>query len=384
MIMIGVAASIFLTVMFTVIALFLLLTQKRKGADGTTGNLRGPEDEVKDIWQSLGLVDDSPNLIRAKVAGNENTGPILEYFGNVRGKKVEPNGVVRPLHPNEDHYADETDIEALIRTTFGKRVYGLPIIRNIRPLTIDRVVVKDTERTLLDPAQELTASFVKRYGLYENFLRPTKHVNVDTKDGVRFTVTSYVVLDVVDAKPAFEIYPDSLLQTISKIVSGFISTKVIALNWDEYKAKGSNGQKFTQAELEELNLLLQPLGLIVKQFTMSDPVLNPQIQQAFERKATAVETAAAKREEGAGERDYRKSVAEGDAMGIERLAVAKRKRFEELVTLYKANGVTAPDAVDKANAMIAAEFNAEAIGKLTGTYVAGGVGVQFAITGEKK
>jgi hypothetical protein len=78
-------------------------------------------------------------------------------------------------------------------------------------------------------------------------------------------------------------------------------------------------------------------------------------------------------------------VGEGQATQIERIAKAKAKRFEELVTLYTTDGAFTRDrAVEMANAMINNEFNAEAISKLTGTYVAGGVGVQLGIQGGGK
>lgn len=373
--------SITITAILVLSSLYSLLTRKN-GQDGTTGNKGKAQDEVKDFWQSFGLVDDSPNLIRAIVAGNENTGPIIGYMSNLQGRIVNSStGEVRHLNPDEDQYAGENPFEKFIRTTFGKRVYGYPLIRSIKPLTIDRVVKKDTSKAneSNDLSKQLDATFVRRYGLYGDILRPTYHTDVDTKDGIRFSVNSYSVIEVTNAEPAFKIYPDSFLQTISDIISGFVSSKVIMMTWEEYKAKGVSGRKFDDSELVELNSLLKPLGVRVTQFTMSDPQLNKEIQRVMEIRATAEETAKAKIKEGEGQKGFLINEGEGKAWAIERLAVAKKRRFTELVDMYVANGFSTVAAAQKASDMIAAEFNAEAIGNLKGTYVPGNIGLQLGI-----
>jgi regulator of protease activity HflC (stomatin/prohibitin superfamily) len=372
--------SVTISFLVALVGLFFLLSRK-KGEDGVTGS-GVPRDEEKDFWQHFGLVDDSPNLIRAIVAGNENTGPIIGFITNVLGKKYDPiTKKMVPLSPGENPYGNETWFERFVRRTFGKRVFGFPFIRNLRPLTIDRVVKKNTSDggSETDLSKQLSASFVKRYGLYGEILRPTHHKDIDTKDGVRFSANSYAIIEVTNPEPAFTIYSDSFLQTISEIISGFVSSKIIRMTWEFYKRKGRDGNKFDATEIAELNLLLGALGVKVIQFTMSDPQLAASIQTALEKRKTAQETSAARRLEGEGEKDYRISIGEGDAKVIERVAKAKASRFEELITLYIKNGWSNREAVDKANAMIVAEFNADAIGRLTGTYVAGGAGVQMAI-----
>lgn len=384
--------SILLVVVFLALGVFFLLfpnkksepkkTTEPKGADINVATMRNEE---HDLWYTFGLIDYTPNVIRAVVAGNESTGPVLRYMGNLRNnKRVDPT--TGRVEPCSDPFAGEHPLQTLVRESFGKLFYGVPGFRNIKPLTIDRVVKKNTGASKVKPDEQLEASFVRRYGLYQEFLRPTEHVNLDTKDGVRFTVTSNAVVEVVDAKPAFEIFTDSLLQTISELIAGFVSTKVIALDWERYKEAGTGGNKFSPAELnDELNVLLIPLGVRVTQLTMSDPTLNADMQKALEQKKTAQEKAAARALEGEGEKKYLISVGEGQATQIERIAKAKAKRFEELVTLYTTDGAFTRDrAVEMANAMINNEFNAEAISKLTGTYVAGGVGVQLGIQGGGK
>lgn len=364
--------SLFLTMIMVAVGSFFLLT--KKSARGSATGDQKTQDEIKDVWQYLGLIDDTPNLIRAVVAGDESKGPIIGYITNIPGKKYDPTQTgprkIVPLTPGEDPRADESEVAKLIREFSGKRVFGLPIIRGIKPLTVDRVVQKDTKgkRDAAEFENQLIANSVKRYGLYHEILRPTYHEDVDTKDGVRFNVYSYAVIEVIDPEPAFTIYPDSLLQTISQIVSGFISTKVIAMTWEEYKEAGKDGKKF---EVGELNPLLLKLGVEVTQLTMSDPELNESIQKAMEAKATAEQAAAARIEQGKGEKGYLEQVADGNRYATEQAAIANARRFKELIELFKSNGVSEADATEEANKIIIAEVNAEAIGKLQGTYAPG-------------
>lgn len=363
----------------------LLLFSRKAGEDGRTGSGK-PKDEKKGFWQYFGLVDNSPNLFRAVVAGNESSGPVIKIIATFKDMRYDPKlKRLVPLKAWESQYPDENMFEEFVRVAFGKLYYGLPFIRNVKPLYIDRVVDKDTNAAAGQSLEnQLEASMVKRYGLYREIQRPTYHKNVDTKDGVRFNVNSYAFIEVENPEPAFEIYADNLLQTISKIISGFVSSKVILMDWDEYKTAGEKGNKFSKTDIEELNILLNKLGLKVTQLTMSDPEANESVQEALERKKKAQEDAAAKRLQGEGEKDYLISVGEGNARVIERIAKANAERFNQLIELYTKNGLSKKDAVDKANAMIAAEFNADAIGKLTGTYAPGlGSGV-IGFGGDKK
>lgn len=403
--------SVLLTLALIVLGIFFLLFPKKsepkktveqpKSANVNVGTVK---DEGHDPWYAFGLVDHTPNLIRAVVAGNESSGTILRYMGNLRNdkevdpktgkvseykKKVNPEtGVVERC---ENPFAGEHPLQTIVRESFGKLFYGVPKFRNIKPLMIDRVAKKNTGASKAKPDEQLETSFVRRYGLYQEFLRPTEHPTVDTKDGMRFAVTSNALIKVTDARPAFEMFTDSLLQTISEIISGFVSTKVIDLEWEAYKKAGEKGNKFLPAELDELNALLIPLGVEVTQLTMSDPVVNPEMQKALELKKTAEEEAKAKKLAGQAQRQYLTDVGEGEAAAIESIAKAKASRFEELIKKYTEIDLktgepayTRAEAIKMANDMISMEFNAEAISKLTGTYVAGGTGVQLGIQGGGK
>src|SRR5438874_2235684 len=101
LILVGLLSLILTTAIFA-LGLFFLLTGKK--VEGQEAKI---QDEEHDIWYYLGFVDDTPNIIRAIVAGKEKTGRIIRYMGNIREKTVDPvTGVVTPYagpgrHPNE-------------------------------------------------------------------------------------------------------------------------------------------------------------------------------------------------------------------------------------------------------------------------------------------
>lgn len=401
MLIIVVLLSILITTVAIVVGLFLFFTTPPQKA-GQNGDKK-TSDEVKSVWQYLGLVDDTPNMFRAVVAGNEDKGPIIGYITNLDGVKYDPQlkrtvplkivGTDAKGNPIfEDVFSNESWFEGILRKRFGKRVYGVPFLNNIRPLEIDRVVRAKTatpEQTNLakQPTQkiplanQLSASSVKRYGLKEKIFRPTYHDDLDTTDGTRFSVISYATLRVFNPEPAFIVYSDDLLPNISEIISGLISLKVLPNDWEYYK---KTGKEIQPHELDYLNHKLEPMGVEITQLTMSDPEVNADMQASLEEEKKAERTAAAKRKLGEGERDFIKLTAEGKALGIERLAKAKASRFKELVDLYTSRGISDRTAVEMANDLIAKEFTAKAIAKLTGTYAPGlGSGV-IGLGGEKK
>ena len=372
--LIAVVLSLLLAFAFVVAGFFLLATKKPVVAAGEDSNM---QDEVKSIWQYLGLVDNTPNLFWAVVAGDEEKGPIVGYMANVEGMRCDwATGLLTPLAVGENPYAGESEIEKFIRVTFGKRVFGWPIIRSIRPVYIERTVRSGVSTDVATLSGQLESSVVKRYGLRVEIFRPTLHTDVDTSDGKRFTVISYAIVDVVDPRPAFTVYKRGLLETVSEKIASFFSVKVLGMTWEDYKLQGTADAKFNASELDAT---LFPLGVKVRQLTVSDPELNAAIQAAIDKRATAVEEKATRVIASEGDREARINVATGEAQAIEKIAVAKRKRVEELVTLYKANGVDQVEAVKMANIQVAAEFTAEAISKLTGTYVAGNAGVQIGV-----
>src|ERR1035437_10051069 len=83
--------SLVITVVTTTVGLFLLFTTPKKVVQGGENDDQKTHDEVKGFWQYFGLVDDTPNMIRAVVAGNENKGPIIRYIANVTGMKYDPD-----------------------------------------------------------------------------------------------------------------------------------------------------------------------------------------------------------------------------------------------------------------------------------------------------
>ncbi len=355
--------------------------------------VRKPEEQESSekwgFWRSLGFVDETPNLIRAIVAGNEENGPIINYVGNVKGKEIRPDGKLKPKRVNTkvtienltNLVRNEISIQSWLIKTFGVRWIGLPYLRNVKPVYIDRVVRKDTEETPQEKirlSSALKASKVKKYGLYAEFPRPTYHHELDTKDQVRFNILSTAIVEVEDARPFFEVYSDGFLQTISDIIGTFISNQVLKMDWETYKGKGEKSdkqlgtEKFGEA-MEDLNLRLKPLGVKVKHLYISDPEISKaaeKMQEALEATRIAKEKANAKLAEADGEGGY-----------IAKIAEAKTRRVSALMEMYVKGGMPAPEALRLATATVVAEINAEAVGKLT-TYVAGGTGVQIGLPTE--
>ncbi len=379
--------SILLTVIIIVIGLFIRpkKAESKKTVDSPENGDSKTHDEVHDIWYWFGFVDDSPNVAYQVVAGPAKTGKPKRYMASLEyGFIDQKTGKVHKERQQE--FEDNHPLLAYIRNTFGKRWYGIPIINNVKRLTIDRVVSKGTVAKQESLSDELSASTVVRFGLYGEILRPTFHKDIDSKDNVRFSVISYITLYVMDFAPAFNIYADNFLIIISKMISGYVSKRTFLMDYDGYK---SEGNAFDPTRLAEVNELLTPLGVVAIKGVMGDPELHPDVQGALEQKAKAKAAADAKREEGLGEKDRLISVSEGtkqktinegegEAQKIERIARARAKRFTELYNVFIGKAFSEADAVRMANEQVIAEFSAEAIGKLT-TYVAGGSGVQVSI-----
>lgn len=336
--------------------------------------------DVKDIWQWFGYCSNTPRLIRAVVTGlDENNGPIVDY--------ILADGVydqtAKELVPASNPYIPTGPIDKLVWKKFGKRRFGPPIFSSLRPLSIDRVVPVNSIKSASAKIAEMLSGGekVKKYGLKEIIYRPTQHMDIDTIDGKRFNVISYATVRVFNPEPAFTIYKDNFLETLSERIGGFLSKRIIAMTWDQYKATGKD---FAKEDTDKLDADLKNLGVKFENLTMSDPELNATIQDAMELRFRAEEEAAAKREKGRGERDYAISIGEGTARVTELNAVANRKRFEELIILYRKQGMSEVAATEEAIRVILETQNAEAIGKLT-TYVAGGSNTGIVLNpGDKK
>lgn len=353
----------FLSIAFTLammaVGTILILTKKKPLAPGEDDKMR---DENKSLWAWFGYVSNTPNTYRAIVQGNENDGPIIEYIspGMIRDRATRR---MRPMTNDEmQKYASD-----IICRKFGKIRFGDPVLNNLRPLRIDRVVKLETAKAGSTLAEQLTAKSVTRYGLKETIFRPTYQKDLDTTDGTRFNVTSYATLRIFDPAPAYEIYPDNFLETISEVIAGLISKKkVLPYDWEHYKAIGKD---VTTDDLAELNTKLEPMGVEILSLTMSDPEINADMQEALERAKKADEDRKAKKKAGEAERDYQIDVAKGAAKAMERLAKAKRARMTELIEEGIARGLSSVAAYYEAQTQVRAEFTFENLSKLTGTLI---------------
>ena len=401
-----------LSVVMVLLGLYFLLSKNSGGkrpsaSSSTTSNPAGANkvpddgspvekisDEEHDWWYYFGFVDDTPNVMRAVVAGNEKTGGIRRYMGNLSGKYIHPvtGKLTVRENPNNYEFEDAHPIFRFIQTEFGRRWYGIPFIRNVRRVLIDRVVSKNTQATQKSLSDELLANTVVRYGVYDEMIRPTLHKDVDAEDNIRFSAISYSVLEATDAGKIFGKYSDNLLPAASKLISSYFSRKIIKEAYDDYK-KGGN--LFEQTEIDNINQLLDPLGVRVRQITMGDPELHPDIQKSQQQVAEAKQRANAKEIDGDGERRFKIKVADGDLYATkkeaegklytaQKVAEGQKVEFETLVKYFKANGASNESAVRLAYDRIVVGLNAEAIGKLQ-TYVAGQYGIQLGIpAGERR
>ncbi len=373
---------IFLILTFTVIGIGNLL-------------LNGDPDEVRkySFWKTFGFTDDTPNLIQAVVAGDKQRGRILRYIMNKPGKKYDQELGVVPLLPGEDPYDGESDFLRFIREKFGKRYLGWPFFYTTQPLSIDRVVNAPTMNGKIPLENQLLTKVVSKEGLYQEFFRPTLHAVLDTNDAVRFGVISYANVEVFDATPAFTVYRDNFLQNISEIISSFIAARALEMDWNTYK---TTGKEITPEDLGKINKKLNPLGVRITQLSLGDPEPDPEIQKALSAKKIAEEKALAAEVEGEGKGNAAKKEAlgkaearrteadaekyattvtgEGDAVRIKLIAEANASRIAVLADEFIKAGYSPVAAGREAKRTLLAELESEAIGKLTGTYVAGGKG----------
>jgi hypothetical protein len=387
--------SLFVTAVATIIGISLRLSEKKveKSKDPNTSDDPKMKDELPDFWQRfMGLVDDTPNYIRAIVAGPSGKGQILHYISYQEWWDPDNKKWVA-LKPG-DLYPGEGPVAHAIRLKWGKRYIGFPLFRSLRPLSIERVVPISTLEKSLKLKEQLRSNTVRRQGLYKDILRPTLHENLTTQDNVRITVISDAYLEVSDPEPAFRTFPDSLLQNVDKINGNFISAKVTQLCYEDYKKSGKKGHKFEENDILEVNDLIRPLGLKITQLTMSNPELASSIQDKFDKRAeadveaqTTIKNAKAKaearREEGKGEADYVKNVGNAEAEIIERKAKADQVRIKLLTEFFIEKGVPGPEAAEMARQADLFEGQNDAIGKNTGVWAPGNNNIQIAVPGRK-
>jgi len=324
------------------------------------------QDEPKGKWEWLGLVDDTPNMIRCVVTGWTGKGRVLKC-----------------IRPNDKRQPGLFGWRSVVEKLTGKMVFGTPLFTSLRTVEIDRVVLGQTrtDNADLNLIDEINATgVVKRRGLKEVFQRPIYHSRLDTGDKVKINLNTNSVVRVIDPEKGFVYYNDSLLQSISQTIKDNVSVQVWKMKFDDIGK--------VPFDLTELNKSLFIFGVMVDQMTTSDPEIakgSEEVQKAMEKviiakkeAEAAMETAEGTRNTAKGERDRRIFVAEGDAKAIERLAKAEAKRFDELHAALMRGGLTNTEAIRRAQETVIAEFNAEAIGKLT-YYATGNQGPQLTV-----
>lgn len=324
---------------------------------------------INNPWFRLGLVDDTNNAIYCIVAGNPKNGKIIRFVGNLTGKAVDPlTGKLHLLNPGEDPDPGEDELQTLIRK-FGKRFVRIPIIQNLKPLKIDRVTFKTTKEKGSRLKDQLNAETIYVYGLLDKFPRPTYHEAFDGSKNLTFGVISTASIEVIDARPAFELYADNLLEILSQKISGYLSGVILKLSYDDYKKRGN---ELTALELNGLNKIIAELGLTATSLTLSDPELPEEIQKEMEQGEIATVKANAKAEEGRGLGDYHRNVAKGQAEGIGLVGKAEAGRVGSMIDMLKTNGVARKDAALLVTETSVRLATATAIGNLKGTVAVGG------------
>lgn len=207
------------------------------------------------------------------------------------------------------------------------------------------------------------------YGLLDKFPRPTYHEAFDGSKNLTFGVISTASIEVIDARPAFELYADNLLEILSQKISGYLSGVILKLSYDDYKKRGN---ELTALELNGLNKIIAELGLTATSLTLSDPELPEEIQKEMEQGEIATVKANAKAEEGRGLGDYHRNVAKGQAEGIGLVGKAEAGRVGSMIDMLKTNGVARKDAALLVTETSVRLATATAIGNLKGTVAVGG------------
>lgn len=401
MLLLGIV-SVTLTVILVLIAVVISLVGKNEVEQDTSNGTSRFGGGKRDPWQNFGLVYNTPNLVRAVVGWDEHEGDIIDIIANVDGKKYDgEKDELVDLPPGETKYDGENTFEKFARDYLSRRIYGLPFIRKIRPVEVDRVVQKPSapgvKRTL---GEELEASTEIRYGIYGVFPRQTNLSDLDAGDKTRFSVNTTATIYLVKPRLAFSVYKDNFLQMIDKQIRAFMKSKAVSGDYDAFL---KSQKEFKENDLAPLNALLITIGFGCSLLTSTDPELHPDIQTSMEAETKAKQKAKAAREEAAGERDSqviraegerkakiieaegtkRSTIlkAEGDAEAIEKIAKAKRARVAELFAEFKGKAFSDSDALRMATDLVSAEFNAEAVANHQGALVMGqGSPVQMSVS----
>jgi regulator of protease activity HflC (stomatin/prohibitin superfamily) len=275
--------------------------------------------------------------------------------------------------------------------TYGVRYAGFPVFLSPKVLPIERVTFIKTNPYAATLADTLSVETVYRIGLYEVFDRSTHHKNLDTSDGKSFSIITTAGIRVFRAREIFTTYSSNPLQQISNTISKFVSARVKVKTYEKYLK--SDLSKFF--DINELNVALKYIGVKVERFEVSDPepsaktqitldtlaTESTKIQEEEKKAAAAVFTKSKtitdaeaakekKRLEGEGEAAARQALLEAEALGQQKLNKAKAQEIDVLADKYKKTGMSKAGAYARATEIVLATRQAEAIGKLTGTYVA--------------
>lgn len=341
-------------------------------ASATTNDLI-IQDAQYDPWQFWGFTHSEPNTYLCVVEGQNGKGRVVRYIDtdNLPVRQGLTGDLIRGLEG-----------------VSGRVYFGTPFVTSLRKPAIDRVIRNQTQNnnpqaTLLE--ELLATGMVRKDGLRKLIYRPTYHRAIDTADGVRFNLNTYVVYRVFNPEVAFMVYLDSFLQTLSQLDGTFVSSQALPLKWEQYKGLKVNvGSKF---KIADFDTILLPIKTKVETYNVSDPEIvkeSPAVQAALELVIIAREEAkklkvmaAATRDktilEAAGKAAARLKEAEAEAKAIERLAKAEQSRFDELFAAFSKGGrLSEVEAIRLAQQTVVAEANAKAIGNLT--YYGNGTG----------
>lgn len=327
------------------------------------------------------------NSIKAIVTN----GSLVRYIANVKGKQIDQSD--NKLKKIEDIDEENLPIlkwwEEILIEKIGLRWVGIPILRQVKKLPINRVVLKEKQSEITTVTGRLETTTVTKDELYGSFPRPFEMFEADTNDGFKLDFRLTALLEVDDPYPAFfELKVDFLL-TVTSIISAYVTDVIKGLSWEEYKnvpKKNITKKVSSLFDLKELAKHLEATGvhvnlLVIEDFKIS--ASSKRLQDAVEeekietekgkgkvRAAEAEKEATIRKAEG--EKRRRTLEGEGEAAAIEAIAKAKAKRYTELINTYTRMGFDGRTAAEKADTQIALEFQWDNLGKMTGTYVEGG------------
>ncbi len=331
------------------------------------------------------------NSIKAIVTN----GRLVRFISNVKGKAIDQSDkkLKKIELIEEENLPKFTWWEKIFIKHLGLWWVGVPFLRQVQPLPVDRVVLKPNQEDLNGVLGRLVSKVVTKYELYATFPRPFEMKEVDTMDGFKIDFRFTAMVEVYDPYPAFFELKLDFLRTITSLNASYVGDLMKGLSWEEYK-KGPKdtvkGQISSLFNLQELEKRLEVTGtcdriLEIEDFGIS--LSSKRLQDAVEEEKIETEKGkgkirAAKAERDAtilkaeGEKKRRILEGEGDAAAIEVIAKAKAKRYTELIATYTRMGFDGRTAAEKADEQISREFKWDAIGKLPGTYVENGNAVQ--------